>query len=261
LSFPARRRQDRVFSYHHGAALNVKLIIEYDGTGFAGWQVQPGKRTVQGVLEQKLSQMLDGPVTLYGSSRTDAGVHAKAQVANFRTEKDLPLKAYAVGLNAALPRDVAVRAAEFVDDKFHARFDAKGRLYHYSIITERSPLRERYAWRMTYQTDPAVLRDLAARIIGKHDFQALTCAQAETENFIVNVQQSEWVIGENEFTYIIKADRFLHNLVRILIGTMIDMARGYIDPKEFDAILASKDRTQGGRTAPPHGLCLMEVYY
>jgi tRNA pseudouridine38-40 synthase len=240
---------------------NIKLVIEYDGTNFAGWQVQPATRTVQGVLEQQLSAMLEQPVTLYGSSRTDAGVHARAQVANFRTDKELPLKAYAVGLNAELPRDVTIRSAEIVDEKFHARFDAKARLYHYHIITERSPLRERFAWPMMFQVEQNVLRDLAAKNIGKHDFQSLTCTQAETENFVVNVERSEWIIEEGEYTYIIKADRFLHNLVRILVGTMIDMARGYIEPKEFDAILASKDRTQGGRTAPPQGLCLMEVFY
>ena len=240
---------------------NIKLVIEYDGTNFAGWQVQPDKRTVQGVLEHKLTQMLEGPVTLHGSSRTDAGVHARAQVANFRTERELPLQAYAKGLNTALPRDIAIRSAEEVPEKFHARFDAKARRYEYSIITERSPLRERFAWPMMYKVDPDVLRDLAVKILGKHDFQALTCAQSETDNYVVNVEQSEWRIEEGRYTYTIKADRFLHNLVRILVGTMIDMARGYIDPQEFDRILESKDRTQGGKTAPPQGLCLMQVFY
>ena len=240
---------------------NIKITIEYDGTDFAGWQVQPDKRTVQGVLEHRLAAMLGQPVTRYGSSRTDAGVHARAQVANFRTDKELPLRAYAVGLNTELPRDVAIRSAEVVDEKFHARFDATARLYHYQIITERSPLRERFAWPMLYKVDPDVLRALAMKIIGKHDFQALTCTQAETDNFVVNVERSEWIIEEGHYTYIIKADRFLHNLVRILVGTMIDMARGYIDPNEFDAILASKDRTRGGRTALPQGLCLMDVFY
>jgi tRNA pseudouridine38-40 synthase len=240
---------------------NIKLIIEYDGTDFSGWQVQPGQRTVQGVLEQELSGMLEGPVALHGSGRTDAGVHAKGQVANFLTEKGLPLQAFTLGLNSVLPRDVAVRSAEEMPEVFHARFDAQARLYHYHIITERSPLEERHAWRMTYQADPAILHAVAAKVAGKHDFQALTCAQAETDNYVVDVQQSEWKIEPGRYTYVIKADRFLHNLVRILVGTMVDMARGKIDPKEFDAILASKDRAKAGKTAPPQGLCLMEVYY
>lgn len=240
---------------------NIKLVIEYDGTGFSGWQVQPGKRTVQGVLEQKLTAMLGGPAAVHGSGRTDAGVHARAQVANVRTERQLPLQAYVAGLNAELPPDVAVRSAEIVPGTFHARFDAKARRYHYSIITGRSPLRERYAWRMTYRVDPAVLHAVAARIIGKRDLRALTCTQAETDNFAVDVQRSEWLVEEDRFIYVIKADRFLHNLVRILVGTMVDMARGKIDPAEFEGILGSRDRTQAGRTAPPQGLCLEEVYY
>jgi tRNA pseudouridine38-40 synthase len=240
---------------------NIKLIIEYDGTDFSGWQVQPGQRTVQGVLEQKLSEMLEGPVTLHGSGRTDAGVHAKGQVANFLTDKTLPLQAFTLGLNSALPRDIAVRTAEEMPEAFHARFDATARLYHYRMVSERSPLQERYAWRMTYQVDPAILHAVASRIIGKHDFQALTCAQAETDNFVVDVQQSEWKIESGQFTYVIKADRFLHNLVRILVGTMVDMARGKIDPDELESIIASKDRTKAGKTAPPQGLCMMEVVY
>lgn len=247
--------------WRFGEMQNIKLVIEYDGTGFSGWQVQPGKRTVQGVLQQALSAMLGGPVTVHGSGRTDAGVHARAQVANVRTERRLPLAAYVAGLNAGLPADVAVRSAEVVPESFHARFDAKARRYHYSIITGRSPLRERYAWRMTHQVDPAVLRDAAARIVGRRDLRALTCAQAETDNFVVDVQRSEWLFAEGGFTYAVKADRFLHNLVRILVGTMVDMARGKIDPGEFERIIESRDRTRAGRTAPPQGLCLMEVLY
>ena len=240
---------------------NIKLVIEYDGTAFSGWQVQPGKRTVQGVLEQKLSAMLGERIALTGSGRTDAGVHAAGQVANFRTGRVLPLAAYTLGLNGELPGDVAVRSAEPVPEGFHARFDARARLYRYSIVTERSPLRERYAWRMTHRIDHAVLRDLAARIVGKRDLRALACARAETDNFTVDVRQSEWKIEPGRYTYLIKADRFLRNLVRILVGTMVDMARGKIDPAGFDAILASKDRTRAGKTAPPQGLCLMEVSY
>lgn len=240
---------------------NIKLIIEYDGTAFSGWQVQPGQRTVQGVLEQKLSEMLEGPVTLHGSGRTDAGVHAKGQVANFRTGKMIPLQAFAKGLNTLLPRDIAVHSAEEMPEGFNARFDAKARLYHYRIVTERSPLAERYAWRMTYQVDPAILHGVAAKLVGKHDVEAFTCSQAETDNFVVDVRHSEWKIDPGQYTYSIKADRFLHNLVRILVGTMVDMARGKIDQKELDAILSSKDRARAGKTAPPQGLCLMEVYY
>ncbi|MDI6739737.1 MAG: tRNA pseudouridine(38-40) synthase TruA [Candidatus Edwardsbacteria bacterium] len=240
---------------------NIKLTIEYDGTSFSGWQVQPGKRTVQGVLEQKLSEMLEGPVTLHGSGRTDAGVHAKGQAANFKTDKTIPVQAFTKGLNAILPRDIAIHDAEEMPEAFQARFDATARMYRYRIVTERSPLAERYAWRMTYQVDTAILHDVAGKLIGKQDLEAFTCSQAEIDNFVVDVRHSEWKIGDGQYTYVIKADRFLHNLVRILVGTMVDMARGKIDPAAFDAIMRSKDRTKAGKTAPPQGLCLMEVFY
>lgn len=240
---------------------NIKLTIEYDGTGFAGWQYQPNQRTVQRLLEEKLSAMLEEKVSLLGSGRTDAGVHAAGQVANFKTERDIPLRAFEDGLNSLLPHDVAIIKAEAAAENFHARFDAKSRRYRYQTIFRRSPLRERFAWRMLYKADPAILQDLAAHILGQHDFTSFSSTQAEVNNFICRVEKAEWTLGEDMWTFEIKANRFLHNMVRILVGTMIDMARGQMDHKELTKILEAKDRTMAGKTAPACGLCLMEVYY
>ncbi len=240
---------------------NIKLTIEYDGTDFAGWQFQPGQRTVQGLLEENLSSMLEEKISVLGSGRTDAGVHAAGQVANFKTSRDIPLKAFDEGLNSLLPRDVAIIKAEEAAEKFHARFDAKSRRYRYQIIFHRSPLRERYAWRITYKAEPAVLQTLAGQILGQHDFTAFASAQAEVNNFICQVEQAEWRFGHEIWTFEIKANRFLHNMVRILVGTMIDMARGQMDNKDLQKILEAKDRTLAGKTAPACGLCLMEVLY
>jgi len=240
---------------------NIKLNIEYDGTDFAGWQVQPGQRTVQGLLEEKLSSMLEEKISVLGSGRTDAGVHAAGQVANFKTSRDIPLKAFDEGLNSRLPRDVAILQAEEAAEDFHSRFDAQSRRYRYQMIFRRSPLRERCAWRMTYRADPAVLQDLAGQILGQHDFTAFASAQAEVNNFICRVEKAEWSFADDRWTFEIRANRFLHNMVRILVGTMIDMARGQMDHKDLPNILAAKDRTLAGKTAPACGLCLMEVYY
>ncbi len=240
---------------------NIKLTIEYDGTDFAGWQFQPGQRTVQGLLEAKLSSMLEEKISILGSGRTDAGVHAVGQVANFKTSRDIPLRAFEDGLNSLLPHDAAVIKAEEAAEKFHARFDAKSRRYRYQIIFRRSPLKERFAWRMLYKADPAILQYLAAQISGQHDFTSFSSTQAEVNNFICLIEKAGWTFTDDMWTFEIKANRFLHNMVRILVGTMIDMARGQMDHNDFEKILTVKDRTLAGKTAPACGLCLMEVLY
>jgi tRNA pseudouridine38-40 synthase len=240
---------------------NIKLLLEYDGTSFAGWQVQPGQRTVQGVLEEALQKITGDRVALTGSGRTDAGVHASGQVANFRTERDIPLKAFNQGMNAILPGDVAVLAAEEAEPDFHARFGAKSRRYRYQIVTRRSPLLERYAWRMTYPVKFGVMPELCQVISGKHDFTAFASAQAEVENFNVHVTHAEWRDLGGVLSFEIRADRFLHNMVRILVGTMVDAARGQIEPGSVREILESRDRSRAGKTAPACGLCLVKVEY
>ena len=240
---------------------NIKLLLEYDGTAFAGWQVQPEQRTVQGVLESALSQMTGEKVSLIGSGRTDAGVHASGQVANFKTDKDIPLKAFNEGLNAVLPKDVAVLKAEEADPDFHSRFDATSRLYRYQIITRRSPLLERYAWRILYPLNRDALPELCNVILGKHDFTAFASAQAEVDNFTVNVARTGWKDYGGVLSFEILADRFLHNMVRIIVGTMIDTARGHLKPEDMKRILESRDRTLAGKTAPACGLCLVKVEY
>jgi tRNA pseudouridine38-40 synthase len=244
-----------------GKMRNIKLLLEYDGTAFAGWQVQPEQRTVQGVLESALSQMIGEKVSLTGSGRTDAGVHASGQVANFRTGTDIPLKAFNEGLNALLPKDVAVLHAEEADPEFHSRFGAKSRLYRYQIITRRSPLLERYSWRILYSLNREVLPGLCNVVLGPHDFTAFASAQAEVDNFNVTVARVGWKDYGGVLSFEILADRFLHNMVRIIVGTMIDVARGHLMPEDMARILESKDRTQAGKTAPACGLCLVKVEY
>lgn len=240
---------------------NIRLVLEYDGTAFSGWQVQPGRRTVQGVLEERLAELLKEKVSVTGSGRTDAGVHALGQTANFKSGKGVPLKAFRQGLNRLLPRDVAVLDAREVPPGFHARFDARRRLYRYQIVTVRSPVRERYAWFARHTLDFGILERVCKRIVGKHDFTSFSSAQAEVENFMVDVKRTGWRKGKDTLTFEIEADRFLHNMVRILVGTMADMARGRMAPESFPDILAARDRKRAGRTAPPQGLFLVRVVY
>ena len=175
-----------------GGMRNIRLTIEYDGTAFAGWQYQPGRRTVQGLLEEKLGEITSEKVSLVGSGRTDAGVHALGQVASFKTSSRAPLKAFREGLNRLLPGDVAILKATEVPERFHARFDAKSRRYRYQIVTLRSPVRERFAWRMTYDVDFEILRKTAIKITGKHDFTSFCAAGAEVENFMVDEKKARW---------------------------------------------------------------------
>ncbi|MBI4727328.1 tRNA pseudouridine(38-40) synthase TruA [candidate division TA06 bacterium] len=240
---------------------NIKLLLEYDGTAFAGWQVQPEQRTVQGVLEPALSRMTGEKVSLLGSGRTDAGVHASGQVANFRTETDIPLKAFCLGLNAIIPDDVAVLKTEEADPGFNSRFDARSRSYRYQIITRRSPLNERFAWAITYPIDQNILPGLCQIILGRHDFTSFASAQAEVNNFLVEVTMAEWTLSEGSLVFQIEANRFLHNMVRIIVGSMIDAARGHLKPEDLKKILEAKDRTLAGKTAPACGLCLVKVEY
>jgi tRNA pseudouridine38-40 synthase len=244
-----------------GGMRNVRLTLEYDGTGFAGWQFQPGKRTVQGLLEERLGALAKERISVTGSGRTDAGVHALGQVANFRTSSRAPLKAFREGLNRLLPADVAVLEAREAPERFHARFDARSRRYRYQIVTRRSPVRERFAWRMGYDVDFAVLESTAKKIIGRHDFTSYCAAGAEVNSHFVTVASATWSKKKDTLTFEIEADRFLHHMVRILVGTMMDMARGKMDVRKMGAILKARDRTQAGRTAPAQGLFLMEVGY
>jgi len=246
---------------NQGGFRNIRLRLEYDGTAFSGWQYQPGRRTVQGVLEEKLGELLEEKVSLIGAGRTDAGVHALGQVANFKTSRGLPLRAFVPGLNRLLPSDIAVLEAQEVALDFHSRFHAKRRCYRYQLITNRSPLRERYAWYVRYRLDVGVLTRSAAKIIGRHDFTSFSSSQAEAESFLVNVSKAGWKQKGDSLTFEIEADRFLHNMVRILVGTMVDMARGKLNPGDLSAILKARDRRRAGRTAPPQGLFLVRVSY
>ncbi len=240
---------------------NIKLVLEYDGTDFWGWQVQKKGRTVQGVLNEAVEQLLQHQVAIYGSGRTDSGVHALRQVANFKTENPLCENSIRKGLNSYLPADVRVRSANAVEPSFHARFDAKSREYRYVISKRQSAIGRQYAWFCNYKLDVALIREASAFLVGKHVFKAFSKLIDKEEHYLSCVERIDWEEDENFIIMEICASRFLHNMIRIIVGTMVDVGCGKLSPDAVKEILHKKSRSLAGCTTPAHGLFLLRVNY
>jgi len=240
---------------------NIKLMFEYDGTNYVGWQRQENGRSIQGDLESALQQLLQETVNVIGAGRTDAGVHARGQVANFRTETQLDFKAIQGGLNALLPEDIVIHSVEEVPLEFHARYSAKERFYSYLITREPSALQRNYSWYVKYPLDIDAMKRTASVITGTHDFASFCKANADVEHHLCTVFTSCWQIDGSFLRYTISADRFLHGMVRALVGTMVNVGRGYTTLEEFMSLLEKKDRSEAGMAAPAKGLVLEKVVY
>jgi len=238
-----------------------KLIVEYDGTDFVGWQSQINGRAVQDEITGALRQILQEEVTLIGSGRTDSGVHARGQVAGFRSGSLISPSKLLSALNGVLPRDICIHSVEEVSPAFHARFDARVRRYRYFIAREPSAVDRRFCWLVLSPLDFPSMEDIAQRVAGGHDFGAFCTHASEVENHACVVDRSVWIVEDHRLIYEIAADRFVHGMVRTLVGTMVDIGRGKIAAEEFDAILASRDRRRAGMAAPALGLFLEEVGY
>jgi tRNA pseudouridine38-40 synthase len=240
---------------------NIKLTLEYDGTNFVGWQSQPNGRNVQDEITSVLDQVLQEPINLIGGGRTDSGVHARGQVANFKTNSSMSLNTLLNALNGTLPEDIYIHSAEEVDEKFHARFDAKERAYKYYIALKATAIGRQYQWFVKYDLNVSLMNQVAQQIIGEHDFESFTKADALVPHHRCTVFKSEWVKTPSMLTYEIRANRFLHGMVRALVGTMVDIGRGYIPVSQFHDIMAAKDRRKAGMAVPPSGLFLEEILY
>jgi tRNA pseudouridine38-40 synthase len=244
---------------------NIKLILEYDGTSYHGWQSQlgSGMPTIQDTLEQALSALTHKTIKTYSSGRTDAGVHALGHVANFETECSIPSEAWAPALNHWLPNDIRVLISEEVPDDFHARFSALGKFYTYRILNRRAPsaLYRKYSWHVNLRLNLKNMRLAAASFVGKHDFSAFRGSGC-TARTPVRTITAVVIKKTGDFVEIgIEADAFLQHMARNIAGTLVEVGLGRFSPVEVKRMLTSRDRTTAGRTAPPQGLYLVEVYY
>ena len=241
----------------------VKLTIAYDGTEYRGWQLQKNGNTVQAELEKAIENVLGSHRRVHSSSRTDAGVHAKGQVAHFSSPVEIPGEKIPGALNGFLPKDISVVKAEYVADNFHSRFDAKSKHYRYYMITgrERDPFRERYSWRVPYKINDKAMKEAAKVLVGKHDFRSFQASDKKERSSVRTVSRLELSRKQGFLLLDIEADGFLYNMVRNITGTLVDFGRGYCSNGEMQKILRSRDRARSGPTAPAAGLFLLEVRY
>jgi tRNA pseudouridine38-40 synthase len=241
----------------------IKLIIEYDGTQYAGWQVQPNGLSVQEVLEGALSGMLEEKVRLVSSGRTDAGVHARGMVASFRTAKGIPVKAFCEGLNSLLPPDIAIREAAEACPDFNPRRDAVAKHYRYTVhnAPRRSPLNRHYVWRVGRALDLCAMQRAAELFVGVKDFAAFRASNCAAKTTVRRIDSLDIYRQEDIIIFDVHGSGFLKNMVRIMVGTLVEVGWGAKSCDDIENLFRDKDRRKAGITAPPQGLCLVEVYY
>ena len=247
---------------------NIKLILAYDGTDFSGWQIQPDVETIQGTLASAIGRITGEKVLPQGSGRTDAGVHALAQVATFQTESTVPAANFPVALNDILPPAIRVLEAREVPTEFHPRKSARAKTYRYRIFREAicPPFNARYVWHYPYPLDEEAMQHAAPLIEGEHDFTSFAAVDPERgkDGAVSNVRKifsSRWRRDADEFIYEVRGSGFLHHMVRNLVGTFLLVGKGTLKPQDVITILEARNRTAAGATAPASGLYLVSVEY
>jgi len=247
---------------------NIKLVLAYDGTEFAGWQIQPYAPTIQGTLAEAIEKLTKEKVLPQGSGRTDAGVHALAQVASFSTECSIPTENFLKALNGNLPPSIRVLDVSEVPASFHVRKSAMGKTYRYRMFRGAvcPPFLTRYVWHYPYPLNEAAMTQAAQNVIGEHDFTSFAAVDPERgrDDEVSNVRtisSSEWNRVDNEFVYSVHGNGFLHHMVRNLVGTFLLVGKGTIAPEEINRILEAHNRSVAGATAPASGLYLVSVDY
>jgi len=240
-----------------------KLILEYEGTAYHGWQVQPGLPTIQGILQEALSRIVGSPTQVTGAGRTDAGVHALGQVASFAADLRLDPLTLRRALNASLPRDIVVCRAEEASDDFDARRSARSKTYRYTILRRDYPSAwlARHSLYVSFPLDAGAMAEAARAVIGTHDFSAFRAGTCVAKTPLRTVFAASWREEGDLLYFEITANAFLQHMVRILVGTFLDVGRGKRASRDVADALASRDRRRAGKTAPPQGLCLVKVQY
>ncbi|MFH1010125.1 MAG: tRNA pseudouridine(38-40) synthase TruA [bacterium] len=241
--------------------MSYRLEVEYDGTDFKGWQIQKAGRTVQGELESALAKLFEEPVVAVAAGRTDAGVHATGQVAHFRTHNFRPVETVQRALNALLPKDIHIKSMAVVPSDFHARFGARWRRYKYILATQPSALWRRFLWYPRFGYDFTFVLEATPHLLGRHDFASFCLSGSDTETTHCEVYQARWEEQQGVRTLDIVADRFLRGMVRLIVGTLLEVGRGRFPSKSMSGILEAKSVARAGPLAPPQGLTLVEVGY
>ncbi len=243
--------------------MNVKLTVEYDGTNYCGWQVQPNGESIQAALERAVSTFLGASTRITGSGRTDAGVHALGQVANFFTEKEFAPHHLRRGLNALTPLAITIKEVEIVADSFDARRDARSRVYEYRILNRPtpSPFYLNRAWHVHAPLDVGAMREAIACLIGEHDFSSFRAAGCDAAHPVRKIYANSLEARGELLIYAVEATAFLRHMVRNIVGTLVEVGQGLRAPQSFKELLEARDRTKAGITAPAHGLYLVEVKY
>lgn len=241
----------------------VKLTIAYDGTNYCGWQIQPNGITIEEVVNKALRKLTGENITVIGASRTDSGVHAMGNVAVFDTETTIPSDRIAMAINRILPEDIVVVKSEEVALDFHPRYCDCEKTYEYHIVNTRTliPTKRLTNYFVSYELDIDKMREGAAYLLGEHDFASFCNIKTDVENTVRTVKELEILKNNEEITIRISGNGFLYNMVRIIVGTLIRVGRGFYQPEQVKEILEAKNRKAAGVTAPPHGLMLMEIRY
>ena len=238
------------------------IQLSYDGAAYHGWQKQPNARSVQQTLQEALSMLLQTDIEVVGAGRTDAGVSARMMVAHFETSKACDNEQLVYKLNKLLPHDIAVQRIWEVPDEMHARFSATSRTYHYYIHTHKDPFVRQYSWLVTFPLDFARMNEAASRLSGFEDFTSFSKVNTDTKTNLCNVTEAHWTReGENTWRFTITANRFLRNMVRAIVGTLIEVGRGRMTVDEFCQVIEQRNRCSAGDSVPGHALFLVDVSY
>lgn len=238
------------------------VYLKYDGTAYHGWQSQPNANSVQAEMERALSTLIREDVQIVGAGRTDTGVHARMMAAHFDTDKDIDCQQLAYKLNRLLPRDIAVDRVEPVPQDMHARFSATARTYHYYVHTYKNPFLRAYSYELPYKLDFERMNAAAALLLDVNDFAAFCKSNSDVKTTLCKVTEARWVRDtDTQWHFVIRADRFLRNMVRAVVGTLVDVGRGRMDIEDFRNVIAGKNRQNAGESMPGNALFLEKIEY
>jgi len=241
--------------------LRYFIELSYNGKAYHGWQNQPNAITVQQVLEEALSVLLNTKIEVVGAGRTDSGVHASQMFAHVDMEIEIDIPNLIYKLNSFLPNDIAVYDIFKVNADAHARFDATSRIYHYKISTKKNVFNYDFAHQLQLPLDVEKMNEACKILLQYKDFQCFSKSNTDVKTYNCNIMEAKWIKDHNELIFIITADRFLRNMVRAIVGTMINIGLGKIDVKDLITIIESKNRSEAGYSVPAHGLYLMQIVY